>query len=277
MLQWRRDDPMYAQLVHLSLGVHPFHASTFDREEMLHLLDGDYDVIGIGEIGLDFSPHILPTQPKEVQFHAFREQLLIAKVCGKSVNVHARQAGHYAVKELHQHGIERALLHAFDGKSKYVKQALQLGYYFSVAPCIERSQVKLAQLVPLDRLVIESDTPALARVQGGTSEPADIVHVVHVIARIKGVQVEEVKEQLEANTRRLFSLYQSRSNLLFNSIHVLQSIVHFLGDGLVFSERALHQVSQTLFGCLDGRRGQPCGQQQRQSNGEAHVFYQKEE
>lgn len=92
---------------------------------------------------------------------------------GLAVNVHSRSAGHHAIALLQEAGVNRAVLHAFDGKAHYAEQGAALGYYFSVPPSVVRSphMQKMVKRLPLDSLLLETDAPALVGIIGrGTSE-----------------------------------------------------------------------------------------------------------
>lgn len=169
-------------------------------------------LVCVGEIGLDFSKHVLSStsaeaaQQRAVQLEVFGRQIRLANSLGLPVNVHSRSAGHYAIEALLQNGCTAALLHAFDGKASYAAQAAQAGYYFSVPPCVARSPQlrRLVEALPLDRLVLESDSPALAPEKGAVNEPANVAVSAAQVALIKGVPLAEVEAVTTANALRLF-------------------------------------------------------------------------
>ncbi|KAJ1954587.1 putative deoxyribonuclease tatdn3 [Dispira parvispora] len=198
-------------------------------------------IVGVGEIGLDFSPHVLrgdyylathqpPGSPntsltkKECDERAklnqqtvFRRQVEWAAQYGLTLNIHSRQAGKYAIQllkelapQLETGGLSLppVLLHAFDGKLGFVQQALDLGCYFSVAPYVLYASKPqgIVQLVPLDRLVLESDTPSLGPDPQHTdqNQPSNIHKVAEYIARVKQVTVEQVAYQTTRNAACLF-------------------------------------------------------------------------
>ncbi|KAI9593661.1 hypothetical protein BDF19DRAFT_447489 [Syncephalis fuscata] len=176
-------------------------------------------VVGIGEIGLDFSPHVLATHPNGVdaarieQREVLLAQLQLARRLELPVNLHSRQAGRHVLDVLREAGYSgeasatsNVLLHAFDGRPKYIKEGLGLGAYFSVAPSLARdSQLeRLVQLVPLDRLVLESDAPALGMVRGEPSTPSQIEWVCKRIAELKGVSTLDVATATTRNAYRIF-------------------------------------------------------------------------
>ncbi|RKP15137.1 putative deoxyribonuclease tatdn3-A-like protein [Piptocephalis cylindrospora] len=175
-------------------------------------------LVGLGEVGLDFSPHILKAHQdqsadfcaideiKDDQRRVFRAQVLLSLSMGLTLNVHSRQAGHHALSLLREEGASPALMHAFDGRPAAVRQGLTDGHYFSIAPSILRDpgMERLARLVPLDRLILETDSPALGPVAGEANDPSNITVSLRQIARIKDVSVEEVARATTQNALRLF-------------------------------------------------------------------------
>ena len=94
---------------------------------------------------------------------AFQRQIEVAKKYDLPVNVHSRYAGHYCIDLLIQQGVKKALLHAYDGSKKSVKKGLAAGFYFSIPAAVKESTTfqRLAQTVPLEKMLLETDSPAL--------------------------------------------------------------------------------------------------------------------
>lgn len=206
----------------LGLGLHPVQhcsagrpisAVAADLPAMVDLIRQHATTLTcVGEIGLDFSPHVLrntdapPDVQKEEQRLVLRQQLALANDLDLPVNVHSRNAGHHVIAELVQCNVQRALLHAFDGRPVHALRAVQAGYCFSIPPSVARSEgfQKLLAALPLDCLVLESDAPALGPVAGETNVPANVAVCVEHIARVKGVKVEDVVQLTTENAQRLF-------------------------------------------------------------------------
>lgn len=165
-------------------------------------------LVAIGEIGLDFSPHVVGDNAtlREVQQAVFQQQIHLANELGLPVNVHSRSAGHYAVEALLTHGARGAVLHAFDGKLGHALKGAQAGYYFSIPPSVIRSpqKQKLVKGLPLDRLLLETDSPALGPEKSGVNVPANIQISCAEIASIKGVAVADVQQITTENALKLF-------------------------------------------------------------------------
>ncbi|KAF9177610.1 putative deoxyribonuclease tatdn3 [Haplosporangium sp. Z 767] len=175
-------------------------------------------LVGIGEVGLDFtlpvlnSPHNildrLKTQEdiKTEQRKVFARQVRFAIQNNLALNVHSRSAGHHAIKLLEELDAKKVVLHAFDGQIKYVKRGLALGYYFSIPTSVVRipQQQALAEEVPLELMLLESDTPCLAPEKGVSNVPSNLCIAAQEIARIKNVDLETVIRQTSENAYNLF-------------------------------------------------------------------------
>ncbi|KAJ3039446.1 putative deoxyribonuclease tatdn3 [Rhizophlyctis rosea] len=169
-------------------------------------------LISIGECGLDFSPHIISTtttpaeEQKDIQRSIFASQITLASSLSLPLNVHSRSAGHHAITLLREHNAPPSLLHAFDGRPAHALNAVQMGHYLSVAPIVVRSPQlqKIVQAVPLDHLVLETDSPALSAEKGGRNTPLELGIACREVARLKGVTEEEVANITTENARKLF-------------------------------------------------------------------------
>lgn len=161
---------------------------------------------GIGEVGLDFTPQVLNSDQNPERFHkkpddikteqrkVFARQARFAIQHDLALNVHSRNAGHHAITLLEELGAKKVVLHAFDGQIKYVRRALQLGFYFSIPTSVVRiaQQQELAKEVPLEWMLLESDTPCLAPEKGVSNVPSNLCVAAQEIARIKNVDLETV-------------------------------------------------------------------------------------
>eukprot|EP01104_Vermistella_antarctica_P007690 TRINITY_DN1884_c0_g1_i3.p1 TRINITY_DN1884_c0_g1~~TRINITY_DN1884_c0_g1_i3.p1 ORF type:complete len:306 (+),score=39.92 TRINITY_DN1884_c0_g1_i3:495-1412(+) len=215
-----------------SIGLHPVqpgNTSLAHDEDLLQstkdLVEEHQDcIVCIGEVGLDFSPHVVgkKTDPeterkKEAQREMLKAQARWALEFNLPLNVHSRMAGHHAVSLLNESGVvdeggPGVLLHAFDGRAAVVRNTLALSerFHFSVPPSIMRepSFERLVKLVPLERLHLESDSPALGPEKGERNEPSNLRLTVKRIAEIKGISEEEVCRTTYENSLRLFPRLQ---------------------------------------------------------------------
>mmetsp|Transcript_10840 Transcript_10840/g.14088 ORF Transcript_10840/g.14088 Transcript_10840/m.14088 type:complete len:281 (-) Transcript_10840:55-897(-) len=208
--------------IHCGLGIHPEYADIAQTSEaMEYIQQNSANVVCVGEVGLDFRPHIIGKsgtpgceEAKEIQREVFRIQIQKAIELDLPLNVHSCAAGHHAIALLQELGATKVVMHAFDGKAHYAEAASQQsGFYFSVPPCVVRSPQlqKMVRRLPLDSLLLESDSPALPPVQGDINTPANIVVSCEQIAALKNIPIEEVATITYQNSLRLFNKIPSNS------------------------------------------------------------------
>jgi TatD DNase family protein len=192
-------------------GVHPHDCAQVPAEDWARLdaLARDPATVAVGEIGLDYH---YDHSPREDQRRWFRHQLALARDVGKPVIVHTREADADTAAILAEARPERGLIHCFTGDVPAVKAYRALDLYVSVAGIVTfRTAEELRRavaLVPLDRLLVETDCPFLAPVpfRGKRNEPAHVRLVAEAVARVHGVSFEEVARRTSENARRFFGL-----------------------------------------------------------------------
>lgn len=162
-------------------------------------------LVAIGEVGLDYWK-VQDEAGRARQRAIFAQHIVLARELDLPLNVHSRAAGRHAIAWLREHGAQRVLLHAFDGKASTAQAALEAGYYFSIPPSIVRSpqKQKLVRHLPLERLLLESDAPVLGPDKDQRNEPCNVWVACSAIAAIKGVPAEDVARITTDNARRLF-------------------------------------------------------------------------
>lgn len=164
-------------------------------------------IVGIGEVGLDFY-RIRDHKERETQLGRFKEFIRLADENGLPLVVHSRSSGRQALNVLEETQTERVLMHAFDGKTRWAKVGVDLGYYFSIPTSVVRSpqKQKLVKIVPLDQLMLETDSPVLGPEKGLRNVPGNLSIGAEKVSEIKGVDIDRVAEATYRNTRKLFSL-----------------------------------------------------------------------
>jgi TatD DNase family protein len=163
------------------------------------------DLIAIGEVGLD---HWKVEEPedREIQRQVFERFVELAVELDLPLNVHSRSAGAPTIELLLQCGARRVQLHAFDGRAAKAQPAIEAGFFLSVPPSVVRSRQKqkLVQRVPLQNLLLETDSPVLGREPGERNEPANLGVSLQAVAELKGVHREAVVEAVRDNSLRLY-------------------------------------------------------------------------
>jgi TatD DNase family protein len=165
----------------------------------------------VGEIGLDYHYDL---SPREVQREVFRRQIRVARELGCPIVIHTREADEETFEILSEdsEGTVSGVFHCFSGDAAMAKRAIELGFYVSFSGIVTFRSAELvrqaAAVVPLDRLLVETDAPYLAPVphRGKRNEPALIVEVVKTLADVQGVTVEDLVEATSDAFERLFEV-----------------------------------------------------------------------
>ncbi len=203
----------YSLFVYPAIGLHPWNIKEDVLETELHFIEGHVnDIVAIGEIGLDYHKKVIASAGKELQKTALTRLLKIACNYKKVVNVHSRYAWRDSYELVKEANIETAVFHWFTGPSSVLRDIINNGYYISVTPAVEyheehRRAVKEA---PLDRLLLETDSPVVYR--RGTdgefmSTPGDVIRSLVGAAKLKDVSLDMIAEATSANAVRLLGLH----------------------------------------------------------------------
>ena len=130
----------------------------------------------------------------------------MAKEIDKPLIVHSRKAEKEVIDVLEKNNAKKVILHCFNGDFGLIKRAIKLGYCFSMAPNILRSEhmQKMAKEVPLSHLFTETDAPFLGYDRKMRNEPANVIFTIKKIAEIKNLDVKEVENNIFMNYQRMF-------------------------------------------------------------------------
>lgn len=168
-------------------------------------------IIGIGEAGLDYHYDF---SPREAQAQGFRMQIAAARESGLPLVIHSREAEEDTANILAEEmakGAFKPLLHCFSSKRVLAERGLALGAYVSFSGILTYKSAQdirdTAAIVPLDRLLVETDAPYLAPVpwRGKSNEPSYVVKTLETLAEVKGITVADMARQTTENFFRLFS------------------------------------------------------------------------
>jgi TatD DNase family protein len=199
--------------VYCSVGVHPHDADAEGQADPARLiaLAADDKVIGIGETGLDY---YYDNSAREAQRRSFRSHVRAARETGLPLIVHSRDADADTARILEEEAGEGAypgLIHCFTAGPALAEAALGLGLYISLSGVVtfKKSDAlrAVAKSLPLDRILVETDSPYLAPVpkRGKTNEPAFVVHTARCLADLLGLPLEEFARVTSENFFRLFA------------------------------------------------------------------------
>lgn len=200
-------DNLYA-----SVGVHPDNADCEEPDvARLLALANDPRVVAIGETGLDYYWH--KDQP-EWQRERFRNHIRAARECGKPLIIHTRDSAADTLRLMREEGADQpgGVMHCFTETREVAEAAMELGFYISFSGIVTFKNAKalkeVARFVPMERMLIETDSPYLAPVphRGQTNEPGFVHHVAEHIAELRGMSLEAVAEQTTNNFRKLFKI-----------------------------------------------------------------------
>ncbi len=196
-----------------SVGVHPHEAEAQGQSGPQRLLElaRHPKVVGIGETGLDY---FYEHSPRAQQRESFRAHIAAARESGLPVIVHSRDADEETLEILADEqgkGAFTGVIHCFSSGPVLAKGALELGMMISLAGILTFKKAEelrqTAAEVPLDRLLVETDSPYLAPVphRGKRNEPALVRHTAQTLAAVKGVGMAEIAQATSDNFFRLFS------------------------------------------------------------------------
>ena len=193
-----------------SVGAHPHEAA--DHADLLPdqlvALTVHPKVVGIGETGLDFHYDL---SPRETQERVFRAHIAASRTTGLPLIIHARKADSDIARILGEERPPPGVLHCFSSGRALAEAALALGFYISISGIVTfKNADELRAIVrdlPLDRLLVETDSPYLAPVpyRGKRNEPAYVKATAAAVAALKGVEPERLAAVTSANFFRLFA------------------------------------------------------------------------
>lgn len=197
--------------VFASVGVHPHEAGEAQTgfADELRQLSSHPKCVAIGECGLDF---YYDHSPRERQAEVFSEQIALGRELNKPLVVHVRDAWEECLAQLKSERAHSGVIHCFTSTWEHAQAALKLGFYISIPGIVTFKKAgelpDVVPKIPLDRLLVETDSPFLAPMpyRGKRNEPAYVAHVAEKVAQLRQMPVAELKEATGANARRLFGL-----------------------------------------------------------------------
>lgn len=198
--------------VFASVGVHPSEVNGAITTKELTNFTNHPKIIGLGETGLDYY-YNKDDIKQQLQRKCFEEHIKVSCESNLPVIVHTREAENdtydimNSYKRMHDFP---ALIHCFTASEQFARKILDLGFYISIAGIITFKNAEelrsIVKFIPLDRLLLETDSPYLAPVpkRGKTNEPSYVKYVAQAISELKGVTLEECADR---TTKNFFSLF----------------------------------------------------------------------
>lgn len=200
-----------ADYIYATIGVHPHEAAEAEPDyiEQLRALAANPKVLAIGEIGLDYHYDF---SPRDVQRDVFARQLELARELELPVAIHMREATQDTLAILKEHGISHGVMHCFSGSAETAEICVDMGLHLSFTGSVTfknaRKVVEAAAVVPLDRLMAETDCPYLSPepVRGRRNDPSNVRYVIEKLAEIKGIAPDEMAEINISNAKGFYNI-----------------------------------------------------------------------
>lgn len=199
--------------LYASVGWHPVDAIDMKDEDLLWIeeLASHPKVVAIGEMGLDY---YWDKSPKDVQKEVFRRQIQLAKRVKLPIIIHNRDATADIVEILKEEEAKEVggIMHCFSGSPETAKECVEMNLYISLGGPVTFKNAKkpkeVAEAIPLEKLLIETDCPYLAPhpYRGKRNEPSYVKLVAEQIAEIKGISFDEVAKATTANAKKIFGI-----------------------------------------------------------------------
>lgn len=201
----------YPQVL-ISVGIHPNVEYAISAEQLCELAKNP-SCVAIGETGLDYY-RTTTDEAQEIQRARFREHIHAAKTCSKPLIIHTRQAAEDTLKVMAEENAQQigGVMHCFSENWDIAKRSMDLNFYISLSGIVTFKNAtalrEVAQKLPLDRILIETDSPYLAPVpfRGKQNHPALVKYVAETVASLRGISYEEVAEATTNNFHQCFKV-----------------------------------------------------------------------
>ena len=181
----------------------------FDLDEAFDWIRHHKDeCVAIGEIGLDFKAFPVTEEMKAKQIEYFEKIIEFAKEIDKPILIHSRGAEKECIEVMEKHGCKKVIMHCFNGNKKLIQRCVDNNWMLSIPPVITRlfHFQMLAEMVPPENLLTETDSPYLSPVAGERNEPANVEITIGKIAEIKGMSKDEVRDKIWENAKKIFNI-----------------------------------------------------------------------
>ena len=196
--------------IYAALGVHAHEAEEASEEDLdnIKALYSHKKVVAVGEIGLDYHYDF---SPRERQIEVFEKQIILANELGLPIIVHDRESHEDTMNLLKKHR-PKGVVHCFSGSVEMAKEVVKLGMYIGLGGAVTfknaRKPIEVAEYLPIDYLLLETDAPYMTPVpfRGQRCDSAHIAYTAEKIAEVKGMDTQELIDKCNENAKRLFGI-----------------------------------------------------------------------
>ncbi len=202
----------YPGFVHAALGVHPTEFFDQDLDATLAFMRANAGkCVAVGEIGLDYWHKSVRKDKtmRERQVEFYSAQLALARELNLPVSIHSRGAWKDCLSLAVDKGPGRGVFHWYSGPLDVLADVIDAGYYVSCTPALEGSPELRAAIeaAPLERILVETDSPVWIKSQNRPSEPIDVKYTLRFLSELKGLPLPDVEKTTTGNAETLFNIH----------------------------------------------------------------------
>lgn len=200
----------YKDFIYPALGLHPWNLKVSEMDHNLEFIEANIDkIVAIGEIGLDYHKRVRERAEKDLQKYALKEVLKIARTYKKPVIIHSRYAWRDSLNLVEEAQLEKVVFHWYTGPSSVLRDIVGQGYFISATPAVEYHEEhrRAVKEIPLERLLLETDSPVIYRRGSEVEYEAKPVHIIRALkgaAELKGVSEAKIAEITTTNALNFF-------------------------------------------------------------------------
>lgn len=202
----------YKGFIYPMIGLHPYNLKDTDIDRNLEFIEAHInEVVGIGEVGLDYHKKVRAEAEKDLQQRVLKEILKIAKKHEKPVSLHSRYAWRDSLTLVEEAQLKKVVFHWYAGTSSVLRDIINQGFFISATPAVEYhgEHRRAVKEIPLERLILETDSPVVYG-RGDEFEyeakPVDLLRTLKGVAGLKGASEAQVAEVTTNNALKFFGL-----------------------------------------------------------------------
>jgi len=196
-----------ANYIFTTLGFAPQRIKDLNYNETVNAIQKFPDIVAVGEIGLDYH-WITDSFCQKKQRKTFISLIELANTLMKPIVVHSRKAETDCINLLAKYAEQPVLMHCFAGNMNETERVIDLGWKISIPTAVvnRKKHRKIARKIPLEKIVVETDTPYLSPIPGKKNEPANVRYAIEEIAKLKEISIQEIDGVTTKNTFDFYRL-----------------------------------------------------------------------